>query len=198
MPAHQLEFFIFPSFHHRYDEKLFIDWPFPSCHFSGYTTLHDRNDNSTPPSGTTQMSYLQMNPLRNGSNATSGTAGNPSSIYPMLKEENSSSSGNNSTNNYPSLSDLSVSLKSFNLKLLTNSLRKLELRHYTSSTDLERLRWSTARLPVAPAVVTLPGEFARVLRRLERIQVHAADALQELRQQRRLLKGSPLRKWIRW
>lgn len=92
----------------RYDEKLFIDWPFPSC-FIGYTTLHDRNDNSTPPSVTTQMSYLQMNSLRNGSNASSGTTGNQTSIYPMLKEENSSSSGNNSAINYASLSDLSVS-----------------------------------------------------------------------------------------
>ncbi|CRK94668.1 CLUMA_CG008168, isoform A [Clunio marinus] len=53
------------------------------------------------------MSYLQMNSLRNGNNATSGTNANQTSIYPMLKEENSSSSGNNSTNNYPNLSDLS-------------------------------------------------------------------------------------------
>lgn len=73
--------------------------------FLGYTSLHDRNDNSTPPSGTTQMSYLQMNSLRNGSSASSGTAGNQTSIYPtMLKEENPSSTNSS----YPSLSELSV------------------------------------------------------------------------------------------
>lgn len=73
--------------------------------FLGYTSLHDRNDNSTPPSGATQMSYLQMNSLRNGSNASSGTAGNQTSIYPtMLKEENPSSTNSS----YPSLSELSV------------------------------------------------------------------------------------------
>lgn len=72
--------------------------------FPGYTTLHDRNENSTPPS--TQLSYLQMNSHRNGSGGNS-TASNQTSIYPMLKEENNSNSGNNSTN-YPSLSELSV------------------------------------------------------------------------------------------
>ncbi|XP_070505768.1 ETS-like protein pointed isoform X2 [Chironomus tepperi] len=73
----------------------------------GYTTIHDRNENnSTPPSSTTtQMSYLQMNSLRNGSN--SGNAGNQNSIYPMLKEENNSSSSGNNSSNYPSLSELS-------------------------------------------------------------------------------------------
>lgn len=79
----------------------------------GYTTLHDRNENSTPPSST-QMSYLQMNSLRNTSGGsggnTSGSGSNQTSIYPMLKEENTSNSGNNSTN-YPSLSELSVRIK---------------------------------------------------------------------------------------
>jgi hypothetical protein len=78
--------------------------------YLGYTTLHDRNENSTPPS--TQMSYLQMNSLRNGSGGNT-TASNQTSIYPMLKEENSSNSGNNSSN-YPSLSELSVSFFIFN------------------------------------------------------------------------------------
>jgi hypothetical protein len=75
-------------------------------YFTGYTTLHDRNENSTPPS--TQMSYLQMNSLRNASGGSGGNStANQTSIYPMLKEENNSNSGNNSTN-YPSLSELSV------------------------------------------------------------------------------------------
>lgn len=87
---------------------LLID-PFLPAFFPGYPSLHDRNDNSTPPSGQTQMSYLQMNSLRNGSNASSATPGNQTSIYPMLKEEITSSSQNSSANNYPSLSDLSVS-----------------------------------------------------------------------------------------
>jgi len=83
--------------------------PLISSHYVGYTTIHDRNENnSTPPSSTaTQMSYLQMNSLRNGSN--SGNAGNQNSIYPMLKEENNSSSSGNNSSNYPSLSELSVS-----------------------------------------------------------------------------------------
>lgn len=81
--------------------------------FLGYTTLHDRNENSTPPSST-QMSYLNMNTLRNTSSGSSGGSGganssgngsNQTSIYPIMKEENTS--GSNSTN-YPSLSELSV------------------------------------------------------------------------------------------
>lgn len=78
--------------------------------FPGYTTLHDRNENSTPP--TIQVSYLQMNSLRNGSGANS-TASNQTSIYPMVKEEQNSNSGNNSSN-YPSLSELSVRSKNLN------------------------------------------------------------------------------------
>lgn len=59
------------------------------------------------------MSYLQMNSLRNTSGgSTSGSGSNQTSIYPMLKEENTSNSGNNSTN-YPSLSELSVSTLSW-------------------------------------------------------------------------------------
>lgn len=185
----------------RYDEKLFIDWPFPSCFFLGYTTLHDRNDNSTPPSAT-QMSYLQMNSLRNGSNASSGTAGNQTSIYPMLKEENnSSSSGNNSAINYTSLSDLSVSLKTF---LFIRTCFDIifcfmtELWHYSSSTLIECVWWTTARLPITSTIITLSWKLARVLRWTEWIKIYTTYALQEFRKQRNLLKSSTLWKWIWW
>ena len=54
--------------------------------------------------------YLQMNSSLRNSNSSGASVNNPNSMYPLMKEENSSSSGNNSSSNYPSLSDLSVSL----------------------------------------------------------------------------------------